>query len=109
MIFFGSATANFAVCTGSQALGELYSKLDSRRRQCAIQRLQVRIGSDELHTVAVRRNHVIDGIATRTSHPNNFHLDFTAQLIVHEVNAILFHTYPPLYVRNSLNQSCMRW
>jgi len=61
----------FGVGARAKPLGQLAADLDLVRGAVQLQRLQIRVGDDELDPVEPRLDHAIDGIASATAHTHD--------------------------------------
>ncbi len=75
-ILNGCAPTHVRIGSGTQPAGQLHAELQFHRSLRRAQRLRVRVGDNELHSLHVRFNHSIDGIAAAAAHSN--HLDLCA-------------------------------
>ena len=66
------AASDLRTCPRAQALGELRTDADLRRRQGAQQRLLVGVGANELDALHTAVDHVVDCIAAATTHSDDF-------------------------------------
>ena len=72
-IFHRGLTADFRIGAGTQSLGDARAELQQGLRPGALESLGIGIGADKFHTLDTFQNHVINGVATTTTHTK--HLD----------------------------------
>ena len=61
--FFGSRCANAGTGTRAQTFGNLDAQLDAVFGLCLLQRLSVGVGHDEINTIKLLLDHVVDRVA----------------------------------------------
>ncbi len=77
--FFRSRKTNRRFRPGTEAARDGHTQLDHPVRLRALERLRIRVRDDEIDTLEVRRNHVVDRVAARAADAD--HRDFRAQRI----------------------------
>jgi hypothetical protein len=71
-VFFCGQAADLWISPCAQALGDRHPELDLVGTGRSLQRLDVRVGGEKLHSPELGGNHVVDGIAAGPSHADDF-------------------------------------
>ena len=78
MNFFGvferGFAADFGIRARAETFGELRAELQFHGRLREFQRLQVRVGGDELDAFDFGADHAVDGVASAAAHTDHFNL-----------------------------------
>src|SRR5205814_1665874 len=77
-----SLTADIRIGARAQTLGQLVPDLDLDRRRTDAQRLQIRIGDDELNAIEAHLHHPVDGSTAAATDADDFDLGAGVRFVV---------------------------
>ena len=81
-VFERCLASDFRIRARAQAIGQLHAKLQLDGRVRHAQRLQVRVGDDELDALDAGVDHAIDRVATATADSDDFDLGIVASVFI---------------------------